>query len=1031
MQSLDTSLNEELVCPISQELLEDPIVVPCCTRAFSREHLVAWFETSGDHICPNCKSNLYNFDPETAPKNIILTNIIDLLKTTVNTNNIKNDNEDHTWSCTLTPVVGNSSNFINVAELELTLKKSKFTVRPCVFIAVIDKSGSMAGSSWVQVQEALIHMLSLASNNNNVKLKIITYDSYANIVDTSGTLEQQRNRIKNISAGGGTTFRSAFSKIETLLSDFICSDDPDLLNKLNNVGSVTIAFLTDGQSADINKNTLVVDFKNMLHESWKGPLSVHSVGFSGGCDKELLEQMRTCGNIEGIFRYAEPGDDGDTLCHKLQSLFDIVNESSVANLDIQLSPNMRFRKNNSTLLKVQFPINENKGGSFKTWIYFEESASNNSIKISSVIDNLVIDAMLNLEKDPIRKNTLSKKWLSNLVDELAIEFVDLVKSFGIDKNINIMQLHTGLILQRINALYCGVDDANTRDRLDYIEKQIYQLIEGNTVNMGKLYDIRFADMSKQPTNIPVNKVIAPNQSSNNNSFQLDNKPALKEVGLHHYSLNNTSKNRNSLQQAITNSTYNILTSNFLDVLGSSSTIDMSYTDNDGNTALLLACYGGFSQIIEKLLEKFPDTDPTVQNNHGETAITLAIKKRGFWKTVELLLSHGHTIPPNRLDGLKQYAIESGFVKTGNILSGLGENLTSINNSMKVDYIRYLFEQAETKGVQIDVQNYFEVCLGKKIQDIVIKLLTKYGAIPTIDHVMNYCIPPIPDSPETDEYLKLCEIIFELHPSLLFEANSDGETLLFKSAERGSLPHVQYFLSRGIPLGIPIDQQNYLGNTALWIACAKRYPCIISELLQNGADVNMTNNKGNPPMYNICQRGPKKIIDTLLSYGADISMVNKNGDTLILICCRNGQHEILDILLNHADEELINHKAHIDGFNAIMSSAEANRPECIKVLHKHGISLNQKTDETNEIIAGATPLHIASYYDRLDALVALLECGADATITDHNGLTCLHLAVMQGNIGIVRALKQRVPILVNMRDSIGYLPMAYCRNNQDM
>jgi len=48
------------------------------------------------------------------------------------------------------------------------------------------------------------------------------------------------------------------------------------------------------------------------------------------------------------------------------------------------------------------------------------------------------------------------------------------------------------------------------------------------------------------------------------------------------------------------------------------------------------------------------------------------------------------------------------------------------------------------------------------------------------------------------------------------------------------------------------------------------------------------------------------------------------------------------MLNYVDDEFVNRKAHIDGFNAIMAASEANRPECIKVLYDYGINIEQKT-----------------------------------------------------------------------------------------
>jgi len=40
--------------------------------------------------------------------------------------------------------------------------------------------------------------------------------------------------------------------------------------------------------------------------------------------------------------------------------------------------------------------------------------------------------------------------------------------------------------------------------------------------------------------------------------------------------------------------------------------------------------------------------------------------------------------------------------------------------------------------------------------------------------------------------------------------------------------------------------------------------------------------------------------------------------------------VLSLFLNYVDMDFVNRKAHIDGFNALFASVEANRPECIQV-----------------------------------------------------------------------------------------------------
>merc|ERR1712137_909300 len=134
--------------------------------------------------------------------------------------------------------------------------------------------------------------------------------------------------------------------------------------------------------------------------------------------------------------------------------------------------------------------------------------------------------------------------------------------------------------------------------------------------------------------------------------------------------------------------------------------------------------------------------------------------------------------------------------------------------------------------------------------------------------------------------------------------------------------------------------------------------------------------GNDPLYGPCCRGPPKVAEQLIRRGAEVNQVLTTGDTHILICCRNGQDDVLRLLLSYVGEDIVDYKAPIDGFNAILSCAEQDQVDCISVLHEYGTDLNQVTSDDNKILPRATPLHIAAYYGRVQAAKALLELGAD-------------------------------------------------------
>lgn len=66
--------SRELECPVTLELLEDPIQVPCCRRYFSRTSLIQVLR------CPLCNVDFQDFDSSNAPKEIQIANMVSLLK---------------------------------------------------------------------------------------------------------------------------------------------------------------------------------------------------------------------------------------------------------------------------------------------------------------------------------------------------------------------------------------------------------------------------------------------------------------------------------------------------------------------------------------------------------------------------------------------------------------------------------------------------------------------------------------------------------------------------------------------------------------------------------------------------------------------------------------------------------------------------------------------------------------------------------------------------------------------------------------
>lgn len=1014
------NIKNDLTCPITLALFTDPITVPCCQKTFERQPLVQHLESNPTKKCPLCNIVLSNFDALTAPKNKTIMGILDSFNAIQKQETIIDPKKIQKWTADLSPIVNNNDKTFGMAELKISLANAQFVPRPNLFIAVVDRSGSMGGDAWRQVETALVHIMGLSRTNPAVKTVIVAYDSMAEIINTNGAQADIIRVIKTMYTGGGTNFDAAFKKIAEVLGNYTCLDD---IKAANNVSGATIAFLTDGESGG-DRNFLVSNFKNILLDSWKGPVTVHSIGFGRNCDREFLEGLWKTGNINGTFRYAEPQDNADSLCNKLTTLFETVSLASTVEINFELDKcefklDNKIANQSKNKSKIQFPISENGRGQYSFWLnYFENIGS---VVIDSIMDDHVTVPLILKQSDKNSQKRLFDKWISQLIDDLAAEILEMTQK--VNPSQNVFKVHCELITQKINAIKSSIDgqsDVTLTQRLELIEQEFNSVKTGKAVNKGKLGDLRFGGQyvasEKKEIQIPMPKII-------------DNKPIIKfkrEMPVY-YSRNNTDKNRNALQQAIINCTRDELTEDIEKKLNN----DLSHTDIDGNDTLMLAAYTGHSTCVKEILE-LDASNLNHKNKDNETALTLAIKKNGFYKTIELLAKFGATIPKDRRQGLEQFCIENKFTETLDRMTNCEDevdreeksvstktNDSILDESMTNDTIKFMYDRALKNKLKIDIESYTKICLAKCNLEMIKILIKEHGVEIKIEMLFDLCMN------NTAESVKLCEYLLDNLKIDVNQKNSDGDTLLFRSSERGSLDHVKLFVSKKAIVDCP----NTLGNTPLWIACCNRFIDVVNFLISEGADVNFANLKGNTPITVTCQRGPDKLAQILLANGATTDQLNNNGDSLILLCCRNGQAEILKLLLMITDPKIVGHAAHIDGFYPILAATESNRPACIDILVEYGIDIEQKTAIDNPILAGATALHLAAYYNRVDAMKKLLSLWSNVNAVDINKCTPMHIAVIQGHTDIVKLLKN-ANANCHAKDILGNTPLSYCRDNNN-
>ena len=958
--------NKHLICPITHDLFVDPISVPCCGQTYSRDNLIESMRFSPE--CPLCRADISNFNARGVAKNVVIAGLVADLA-----NEIKRHVDPKLdWNVTTRLVVDKSGRSTGDFNRVIQLNDANLSFKPALFIAVCDRSGSMSGNPWQQLENAVLHMIGLSQGSRVVQLGCVMYDSTAEIIDVKAIT---RENIRRYFTGGGTVFPRAFDSVGQLLR----------ANRNSIFDRAIIAFMTDGQSGQ-NRDMLANGLKEIIRESWTKPCTVHTIGF-GECDKDLLELLRMCGYTEGVFRFCDGNDNADTLTTKITDLFD----------EVQRAASIEIMVNGDT---IRMPI-EGKIGRISQFVP----------KDDDVVNIQLADRRYDLRPtklDAEYNAGLFLDWARKHVDNLARNILELAET----KDSAEQQTHVSVLRQQINKMKTLIPDEGVLGPLQLLNDQLDAVQDRRMIDIGRLRDLRFAsrfalrkvDGGVKGRDLETRRAILPS------TVPAIMAAAYNEPPLINYPYLSNSKGRNELQKLIMSRKTPCRLAAEVAKLDNITTKSILYEDLDGNNAIHLAAFDGQYSTLAMLLKYVTVEEASRPNPNTDTAFTLAIKRQGWAKTLSVLVNAGITCGVDRMKALQRYCVNNGYLRTSAILTDLisaGGNATddiSVESAKEfsVAYVRFLYHNWKTEGK--DVSDFWKVSLSKgyELFDLAKEVHAECKINVELEDLLNWCYPKKPDAEDTENYLHMAEFVLDANPNLVHQKNASGETPLYKAVEKGSLRHVRLMLDRGADL----EARNELGNTALWLACAKKYPCIIKELLDAGADFDAVNLKGNPPIYATCQVGPLKIAEMLMTMGANAEIVNVNGDTLVLIATRNGQAEILELLLRYVRKDFANHVAHIDGFNAVFASVEANRVCCIDVLYRYGMDYNQRTAKDNAILAGATPLHLAAYYNRVEAATKLLEIGVDVDPVsgdDNLGLTPLQIATIQGNLEIVKLL----------------------------
>ena len=215
-----------------------------------------------------------------------------------------------------------------------------------------------------------------------------------------------------------------------------------------------------------------------------------------------------------------------------------------------------------------------------------------------------------------------------------------------------------------------------------------------------------------------------------------------------------------------------------------------------------------------------------------------------------------------------------------------------------------------------------------------------------------------------------------NPDPQLRAVTYGPDSLFESVANGELDKVKSIVQSKPQL---LKEQSN-GMNVLHIACNAGNDEVVSYLMGQGLDPNLPDVQGKTPLMFCCEVFPNPLcVRHLLQAGANPNNAGKlNNKYPLLLAIERNLNEIA---------------------NELLESKKCNV-------------------QVRDSFTQDTALHISAQFSNLNAIMQLLEAGADPELCNGAGLTAMHVGVLENSRKVLGYLLERRPELVNFKAQRG-------------